>query len=125
MKKGTGGRRKGLGRRFLAGLLSLTTALTLLAPGGGGLLIAQAATELQPETLPATESTDNMEATWQVSGDFAEETVESNRYNMSGINSDNTRKSITFGNYGGTALLGDAGIKCDQSFPVGTDDGRI
>ena len=100
MKKGTGGRRKGLGRRFLAGLLSLTTALTLLAPGGGGLLIAQAATELQPETLPATESTDNMEATWQVSGDFAEETVESNRYNMSGINSDNTRKSITFGNYG-------------------------
>lgn len=100
MKKGTGGRRKGLGRRFLAGLLSLTTALTLLAPGGGGLLTAQAATELQPETLPATESTDNMEATWQVSGDFAEETVESNRYNMSGINSDNTRKSITFGNYG-------------------------
>ena len=100
MKKGTGGRRKGLGRRLLAGLLSLTTALTLLAPGGGGLLTAQAATELQPETLPTTESTDNMEATWQVSGDFAEETVESNRYNMSGINSDNTRKSITFGNYG-------------------------
>lgn len=55
MKKGTGGRRKGLGRRFLAGLLSLTTALTLLAPGGGGLLTAQAATELQPETLPLTE----------------------------------------------------------------------
>ena len=100
MKKGTGGRRKGLGRRFLAGLLSLTTALTLLAPGGGGLLTAQAATELQPETLPATESTDNMESSWKVSGDFGEGAVTSYRYNMSGINRDNTRKSITYQEYG-------------------------
>ena len=72
-------RRAGLGRRVLAQLLSLTTAFTLLAPGGGGLLTARAATELQPETLPATESTDNMESKWLVSGDFAEENVESNR----------------------------------------------
>ena len=93
-------RRAGLGRRVLAQLLSLTTAFTLLAPGGGGLLTARAATELQPETLPATESTDNMESKWLVSGDFAEENVESNRYNMSGINRDNTRQSITYGEYG-------------------------
>ena len=93
-------RRAGLGRRVLAQLLSLTTAFTLLAPGGGGLLTARAATELQPETLPLTESTDNMEAKWKVSGDFGEGGVTSYRYNMSGINSDNTRKSITFGNYG-------------------------
>ena len=39
-------RRAGLGRRVLAQLLSLTTAFTLLAPGGGGLLTARAATEL-------------------------------------------------------------------------------
>ena len=38
-------RRAGLGRRVLAQLLSLTTAFTLLAPGGGGLLNARAATE--------------------------------------------------------------------------------
>ena len=100
MKKATGKRRKGLGRRFLAGLLSLTTALTLLAPGGGGLLTAQAATELQPETLPATESTDNMESSWKVSGDFGEGGVTSYRYNMSGINRDNTRQSITYQEYG-------------------------
>ena len=92
-------RRAGLGRRVLAQLLSLTTAFTLLAPGGGGLLTARAATELQPETLPAIESTDNMESKWQVSGDFAEENVRSNRYNMSGINRDNTRQSITFDMY--------------------------
>ena len=34
-------RRAGLGRRVLAQLLSLTTAFTLLAPGGGGLLTAR------------------------------------------------------------------------------------
>ncbi len=93
-------RRAGLGRRVLAQLLSLTTAFTLLAPGGGGLLTARAATELQPETLPLTESTDNMEAKWKVSGDFGEGGVTSYRYNMSGINSDNTRQSITYQEYG-------------------------
>ncbi|WP_315545009.1 hypothetical protein, partial [Stomatobaculum longum] len=93
-------RRAGLGRRVLAQLLSLTTAFTLLAPGGGGLLTARAATELQPETLPLTESTDNMEAKWKVSGDFGEGGVTSYRYNMSGINRDNTRKSITYQEYG-------------------------
>jgi len=93
-------RRAGLGRRVLAQLLSLTTAFTLLAPGGGGLLTARAATELQPETLPLTESTDNMEAKWKVSGDFGEGGVTSYRYNMSGINRDNTRQSITYQEYG-------------------------
>ncbi|WP_455148126.1 hypothetical protein, partial [Stomatobaculum longum] len=47
-----------------------------------------------------TESTDNMEARWKVSGDFGEAGVTSYRYNMSGINRDNTRKSITYQEYG-------------------------
>ena len=93
-------RRAGLGRRVLAQLLSLTTAFTLLAPGGGGLLNARAATELQPQTLPATESTDNMEAKWMVSGDWGETGLTSNRYNMAGLNRNGSKQSITYGNYG-------------------------
>ena len=98
-------RRAGLGRRVLAQLLSLTTAFTLLAPGGGGLLTARAATELQPKSgISNTGGTDNMVYNWKVSGDYSyfgyEETNKSARFNLSGKNSNGTTPTITYEQYG-------------------------
>ena len=93
-------RRAGLGRRVLAQLLSLTTAFTLLAPGGGGLLTARAATELQPNpALADSGQSNNMKFTWMKSGDYGEPNVYSTRFNLSGLNRDGSTPSITYSDY--------------------------